>query len=264
MTTTSELEARLDKLLATAQAEVADTDLFAPLIEREECPICLLPLPILNNESLYMTCCGKRICEGCFYVSYTTAMKEGVPKHKLKCPFCRQITSKINDIKALKKLMNNNHSTAFLQMADRYESGSGVVQSDTKKLEMYIRAAELGDKEAYWKISSHYHGGIIFEEEGYNEEDMSKWLMWNEISARKGSVTAHKMLAIAYKNDNIDRSIQHWKVLAEAGDQDAMNKLMKAYKDHHLSKTDLAKTLRAFQKSNDQMKSKDRSDRKDK
>ena len=42
-----ELEARLDNLLCTAQAETADIDLLAPLIitEREECPICLLPLP---------------------------------------------------------------------------------------------------------------------------------------------------------------------------------------------------------------------------
>ena len=41
-----ELEARLDNLLATAQEETAD--MFAPIPEKEECPICLLPLPLLS------------------------------------------------------------------------------------------------------------------------------------------------------------------------------------------------------------------------
>ena len=45
-----ELEARLDNLLATAQEETADIDMFAPIPEKEECPICLLPLPLLNDE----------------------------------------------------------------------------------------------------------------------------------------------------------------------------------------------------------------------
>ena len=66
---TLELEARLDNLLATAQAETADIDLFAPIIiaEREECPICMIPLPFLAKETRFMICCGKRICCGCTY-----------------------------------------------------------------------------------------------------------------------------------------------------------------------------------------------------
>ena len=42
-----ELKARLDTLLSTAQAETADIDLFATIDiqEREECPICMIPLP---------------------------------------------------------------------------------------------------------------------------------------------------------------------------------------------------------------------------
>jgi len=49
---TLELEARLDNLLATAQTETADIDLLAPLPEREECPICLIPLPIKHIHTL--------------------------------------------------------------------------------------------------------------------------------------------------------------------------------------------------------------------
>ena len=39
----SELEARLDNLLVTSQEETKDVDLFAPITDREECPICLQP-----------------------------------------------------------------------------------------------------------------------------------------------------------------------------------------------------------------------------
>ena len=39
-----ELEARLDNLLATAQKETADIDLFAPIPDKNECPMCMIPL----------------------------------------------------------------------------------------------------------------------------------------------------------------------------------------------------------------------------
>jgi len=39
MATLEELEARLNNLLSTAQVETKDIDLFAPIEEKEECPI---------------------------------------------------------------------------------------------------------------------------------------------------------------------------------------------------------------------------------
>ena len=52
-----------------------------------------------------------------------------------------------NTIKQLKKLMKNNHPDAFIMMANNYKTGDLVFQSDTKALEMYTRAAELGHVE---------------------------------------------------------------------------------------------------------------------
>ena len=40
--------------------------------------------------------------------------------------------------------MKRNHPEAFMQMASEHRSGANVFQSDTKALDMYIRAAELG------------------------------------------------------------------------------------------------------------------------
>ena len=57
---------------------------------------------------------------------------------------------------------------------------------------------------------------------------------------------------------NIQKSINHYKVAASAGYKDAMDRLMRFYKDKVLSKEDLTQTLRAYQASINNMKSKDR------
>ena len=98
---TLDLEARLDNLLATAQEETKDIDLFAPIQEREECPICLIPLPFNRNQSMFKFCCGKTICNGCAFKHILTDLnKKGVSKifEEHKCPFCCQLVPE-NDIK---------------------------------------------------------------------------------------------------------------------------------------------------------------------
>ena len=60
MTTSLEIEARLDNLLSTAQAETENIDLFAPITDadREECPICLLPFPIRLDKRSFLHAVG--------------------------------------------------------------------------------------------------------------------------------------------------------------------------------------------------------------
>ena len=142
-----ELEARLENLLSTGQKETANVSLFAPIPEREECPICMIPLPLEEDGITFMQCCGKTICCGCALKSMAADVKNGVDPFKIgMCAFCRQapIYSK-NQVKALKKLMKMNNPKAFTHMATRYQRGDGVMQSETKALEMRIRAAELGE-----------------------------------------------------------------------------------------------------------------------
>jgi len=143
--TTLELEARLDNLLSTAQEETKDIDIFAPIPEREECPICLLPLPI-NEMKRFMTCCGKLICRGCCIKHAVADVKKGKPFQDHKCAFCRQppIQTSKNSIKALKKLLKNNNSRALMKMSTHYKRGElGVMQSNTKSLEMLTKRLNL-------------------------------------------------------------------------------------------------------------------------
>jgi len=253
-----ELEARLDNLLSTAQAETAHIDLFAPLPEREECPICMIPLPFKEGEIVFKLCCGKMICVGCVHKSLNTDRKNGVPDHKLKCVFCQQklISISNNNIKLIKKLMKKKNPEAFIAMAGSYRIGKeGVIQSDTRSLEMYICSAELGHARAYAKVASYYKEGIAV------EQDMSKAREFWEVAAKKGSVAAHEQLMLFHsENGNSDECYQHMTILASAGDQRSIDGLMKAYKEKSISKEELTKTLHAFQKSINDMKSKDRDD----
>jgi len=248
-----DIEARLDNLLATAQEETKDIDLFAPLPEREECPICMIPLPIKEEETIFMTCCGKHICSGCIYKSVNRDRENGVPRHKIKCAFCCQPTPK-NNLKENKKLMKRKNPDAFMQMAVKYESGEGVFQSDTKALEMRINAAERGLAQAFSIIALNYMEGDTV------EQNTSKAFEFSEVAAKKGSSLAHEQLASFHlKNCDMNTGIKHLKVAACAGEKE-LDSLMRLYKKEFVSKEDLTQTLRAYQESNDLTKSKDRDD----
>lgn len=250
---TFELEARLDNLLATAQTETANIDLLAPMAEREECPICLIPLPFDESEIAFMTCCGKQICNGCSYKSMLTYRNNGVPTEEFKCAHCRRLISKSNPTKELKRLIKKNNAQAFIQMGIRYANGEGVFQSNTKALEMFIKSAELGNAPSYFKIGQAYKEGIGV------EQDESKALDFYEVSAKKGYFFAHKFLADFHgRNGDIHTSMRHIKVTASAGDQESMAMMMKFYKDKLLSKEELTQILRAHQTSSNELRTNDR------
>ena len=137
-------------------------------------------------------------------------------------------------------------------MAHEYKTGELTLQSDTKALEMYICAAELGNAQAYALIAHYYEAGNLV------ESNLSKAFEFLEIASKKGSFIAHQHLAIYEEKKNIQKSINHYKVAASVGYKDAMDCLMRFYKDKVLSKEDLTQTLRAYQASNDITKSNDR------
>ena len=252
---TLELEARLDNLLSTAQAETADIDIFAPIAiaEREECPVCLIPLPN-EDEIIYRSCCGKLICKGCMYKHMLTEMKKGKHPDDYKCAFCQQLSLEGQKrIKSLKKLMKRNDPIAFVEMARYYISGDGVIQSNTRAIEMYISAAELGHAEAFGKLGWCYEEGIAV------EQDMSKALEYYEITAKKGNLNARVYLAHFHgENRDFQISIKHLKVAASAGYKMAIDALMAYFKDKLISKEDLTQFLRAYQAANSELMSKDR------
>ena len=167
-----------------------------------------------------------------------------------KCAFCCQPPPK-SQIKALRKLMKKNNPDAFFIMAERYKSGDGVLQSDTRSFEMYIRASELGDAKSYSVIGNHYRFGTLV------EEDEAKASTYEEIAAKKGSLAAHRYLVELHGRSS-QKGVEHLKVGACAGDKKSMSELTEAYRQTSLvSKEELTQTLRAYQASSNEMRSED-------
>ena len=54
-----------------------DEQLFKDPPPREECPICMLPLPIDAGEYSFKSCCGKLICAGCIVSMTIEEMRKG-------------------------------------------------------------------------------------------------------------------------------------------------------------------------------------------
>jgi len=254
MTSLELLEARLDNLLSTALEETKNIDLFVP-IRKDECSICFIPLPLEEKYTTFMNCCGKTICEGCLFKDMWKEIEKGKQRHL--CAFCRKPTNEGNYIKDMKKLMKNNNPEAFIQMAKKHVLGSdGVFQSNTRALEMYIRAAELGSANGFMNIGLYHSfgdGSIVV------EHNMTKARSFVEIAAKKGLVDAHRWLAnYDSRIGNISTCNEHLKIAARAGDKRSMDDLMTVYKSNLLSKDELTQTLREHQASMNEMKSEDR------
>ena len=93
-------------------AELYDEKLFREPPPREECPICMLPLPLAADQITFFTCCGKYICSGCI-----VAMEER--EGAKLCPFCRTPCAKSDEeyFEKLNKLMEKGNADAYNQLA---------------------------------------------------------------------------------------------------------------------------------------------------
>src|SRR5210317_710643 len=92
-------------------AELHDEALFKEHPPTEDCPICLLPLPIDGIQTIFKSCCGKIICRGCIY-----AMDEARGRGKIGlCAFCRVPNPNSDEeiIKRIKKLIEADNANAF-------------------------------------------------------------------------------------------------------------------------------------------------------
>ena len=70
---------------------ISDDELFKDPPPKEDCPICMHPIPMSTirevHRTLYQACCGKLICNGC-----VVASNENMKKGNIKscCELCRE------------------------------------------------------------------------------------------------------------------------------------------------------------------------------
>ena len=170
-------------------AELRDEALFKDPPDKEDCPICFLPMPykLLScmslppatissvpiydyaeaNERLankgaeqYYSCCGKSICGGCAYSFCETG-------NLVNCPFCKAEISGKTDAENVEDLMKrveaNDANSMYLLGNNYYHGQFGLQQDRGKALELWTQAAALGSSMAHYHLGLYYRGGKVEE-----------------------------------------------------------------------------------------------------
>ena len=222
---------------------ISDDELFKPPPLNEDCPICLLRLPLLASGSVYKSCCGKIICDGCHrapvYDNLGNEISEG------KCPFCRTPApysiEEYNE--RVQKRVEVGDPKAMFHLGYNYDDGEfGFPQDSAKALELFIRAGELGCDKAYNNVGYAYLNGNGV------EIDEKKADHYFKLAAIGGNeVARYNLGSVEEDAGNINRALKHYMIAAEGGDDISLKKIQELYTNGHATKDDYATALRAYQ-----------------
>eukprot|EP00956_Cyclotella_meneghiniana_P037357 scaffold137227_cov26-Cyclotella_meneghiniana.AAC.3 len=226
--------------------ELFDVQLFSQPKKKEECPICMIPLSCHDEESSYMPCCGKYICNGCRYC-LTRAC----------CPFCNTPASRSHEEvikKVSERIESYNDPAAMVMLAGFYSNGQrGLPVDQSKDVELLQRASELGSALAHYNLGTMYYNG-----DGM-EIDKKKSIHHWQIAAIMGNVAARNNLGCAELEDgNYQRAMKHFMIAARCGWNKSLDNLMRCFRDGLVTKEDLEKTLQDYQASCDETRSEQR------
>ena len=233
-----------------------DEKLFQDPPPKEDCPICLLPMPHANAicgvPKTYMACCGKLLCSGC-----VLAAQDEIRKGNIKewCLFCRTPIPKSNAeyTERVKKRMKLKDAGAYFELGCAYDEAIGLPHDANKARELWHQAAELGS------CQTHYSLGRAYLPSRGVEKDMKKAMHHWKLAAIGGHERARfNMGVFEYNEGNIDIAMKHYMISAKAGYDKSLKKVGEGYKAGYVTKHDYAKTLRAYQLSMDEMKSEQR------
>ena len=117
-----------------------------------------------------------------------------------------------------------------------------------------LKAGELGCAEAYFNLGIVYGNGMGVE---IDEEKAKHY--W-ELAAMNGNVKArHNLGALEGRAGNSQRATKHFILAARAGLDEALDAVKLRFMNGRIvTKDEYANTLRAYQKSKDEMKSEER------
>jgi len=232
-------------------AELHDIELFKQPPPEEDCPICFQRLPFLNTGKRYKSCCGKVICNGCIHAPVYDDQGKAMKK---SCPFCRAPRPE-TDEKYMEQLMKRvDAGDAINQLGCYYSQGMyGLPHDQTKALELWKQAAELGCFTAYASIGAAYHGrGVEMDKKKYGrgvEIDKKKAKHYWELGAMRGCVGSRLALGYIEKNSgNMGRAMKHFMIAAESGHYSSLKEIKQLYSNRQATKDEYTKALLAYQK----------------
>ena len=231
-------------------AELHDEKLFKQPPPLEDCPICMIRLPLLGTGKMYMACCGKLICSGCSHAPVFDHQGNTVAD---LCPFCRTPAPVTVEeaIKRVKKRVKLNDPIGISDLGSYYAEGLyGLPQNIAKALELWHRAAELGHADAFYSIGNAYKigRGVV--------RDEKKAVYYSELAAMSGAAQARHNLGCSELNaGNKAKALKHWMFAAKDGCAGSLRNIKRMFKDGHATKDDYANALRSYQAYLDEVKS---------
>ena len=222
----------------------------APL--RDECPICMRPLPIHPGLQNYYACCGKTLCAAC--------------KHQCKCnncAFCREPMADSDEVilAQLRKGVERKDPTAMFEMGNNYGFGTltdayGLLEplDQAKGIDLLRQSGDLGCSMALCRLGQFHAGGNWGLEQ--NEEEGLKYFTK---AAEAGDVRARDHIGRkeARKGDNI-AAMRYWRLSAAGGYTPPIGDLIGCFEDGLLHHGDLAETLQVMYRSRAEMRSEER------
>ena len=230
-----EMHSRIEELLERKERELKDVSALASFEKQEDCPICLLPLPVNHGETFYRTCCGKTICCGCFIQESKRVSDRSV----LKCEFCREEIPCSEDMASpssigrCKKRAVNGDLNTLCVLGEIMSENNDVPKAAT----YHVQAAELGHAESFCCLASMYYAGDFGRGK---DNDTATAIRLAKVAAKYGRRRAHFMLwtytmlrARDLKDDSRERyrtceeSIKHLVYGASGGNKECMAKLKK-------------------------------------
>jgi len=182
-------------------AELHEEALFKEPPPPDECPICFLILP-KEGDTVFQTCCGKVICNGCIYNMVKETRAKGKPG---LCPFCRKptSTSEKEEMKRLMKLVDRGHSQAIYNYACYIRGGDRQDWVTANRL--YLKAGELGCAGAYYNLGGSYDQGRGV------DVDEKKAKHYYELAAISGGIDVHNVLGgLEAQAGNYIRAMKHF------------------------------------------------------
>ena len=146
--------------------------------------------------------------------------------------------------------MAANDPASIYLLAHYYKYGkAGFQQDQTKAIESWSRAAELGYSKAHNIMGSIYHEG----------GNLKKAKFHFEAGAMAGNELArHNVGLLEYKSGNMERAVKHWTIAASAGYHAAMHELRKLFEKGAVSRETIDSILVAYNTSCAEMRSKAR------
>ena len=228
---------------------------------RDECPICLIPLPIDDKSTSYRPCCGKIICKGCVADQIHMLMRdsgdelqEEMIKALNQCMFCRtDMYGKSDELN--KAAAENNRPEGMFRVGQLYlEPGLlGTVRQEHKQegMKWLKRATVLGCGKAAEKI-----GDIHLEDE--NERDA---YFYFTKAAELGRVQSFVKLGnIELDRGNVTTAMNNYRKATICGvkSEGLVQVLKRGFMEKYITRDEYFSTLYRNYKANEEMNSESR------